>query len=925
MKKLTINRVANANIRINRKAYISLFLGVLTAVFLATATSLCAWGTIRGHEEQMAQRVGWMDMFTLGNDDITDEQIRRSGFFEEIGHVTVTAAAEGKPVCAGYYDETAERLLNRTVREGRLPEKPGEIAAEKSALARLDLEDARVGDRLTLEMKPIGGIGGEKTFILVGILNEQTKYLETYSEEEGMRFPALLVSPEETFGSGGTQTHRVMTYAPLITMNQVERNCPVKFSAVYGVSREKGEVIYYDSGWDRAAYALNRILIWAVLGAALLLSACVGITSSMESLLARKTEDIGMLRAIGATRSQIRRIFGADAWLLTVTALPAGLLLGVMFTWVVSRIAPDHVDFSLNGWLLIPILGLSALCVFIASRVPLYHAARQMPMGVLRDTALLRRAGKIRRHDAFRPDRLIAGRRIRLHPLRQLGAAGMIALTLFSTLMLGELAVGMRTAGQEEYADFTLDGFASDPGTGPFSVTITETDLSREELEQLKKMDGISRVRTYTQMNVNLLMEEVPAYFRPCSKLRSLEDGAKVMITCGVLDEGWGGGNGLDWLFWSGEETAAARAQTDPDWYTDTNLHHLSQAETIREMIGTTDTVIPVRIYVMDLEEEKLRKNVTDGAVDIGRLDRGEQVLVYAPALCVKYEEGSFSSEPFLLPEDIRDEDWDLVIRNDAFKAGMTLDLLELWSRDSAADRWNEEYDLTAWFREKEAVRVRPEIGAVLAGPVGFSDFNLYGFSVITTPKGAEALGLKTPGPAVTDIWLSGNPNPEQEAEMEEKISQVAMRGWMSMYNRMKQNREYRAKKLRQVLLFAGLILLFFAVSVFMQVSAATRQIRSETRTIGTLRAVGADLQMLVGCYRVPVWACAAAGLVPCLLFYAVTEIPGLRLFSANHPLIMIPLLVFMAGCIAMACVEGIRGRLAVVTRQSIVDNIREL
>ena len=63
MKCPTINRIARANISVNRKAYISLFLGILTAVFLATATSLCAWGTVRGHEEQMAQRVGWMDMF----------------------------------------------------------------------------------------------------------------------------------------------------------------------------------------------------------------------------------------------------------------------------------------------------------------------------------------------------------------------------------------------------------------------------------------------------------------------------------------------------------------------------------------------------------------------------------------------------------------------------------------------------------------------------------------------------------------------------------------------------------------------------------------------------------------------------------------------------------------------------------------------
>ena len=213
----------------------------------------------------------------------------------------------------------------------------------------------------------------------------------------------------------------------------------------------------------------------------------------------------------------------------------------------------------------------------------------------------------------------------------------------------------------------------------------------------------------------------------------------------------------------------------------------------------------------------------------------------------------------------------------------------------------------------------------MLSGPVQIVDSYMYAFSVITTPKGAEALGLILPNPEYVNIWLSGNPQPEKEAEIEEKISQTAMRAWMDVDNQLKVNREYQAKKTRQVLLFAALILLCFAVSVFMQVSGTTRQIRAETRTIGTLRAVGADLETLVGCYRLPVWACAAAALVPCLLFYGITEIPGARLFTENHPLIMIPVLIAMAACVAAACITGIRERLAAVTQESIVDNIREL
>ena len=702
----------------------------------------------------------------------------------------------------------------------------------------------------------------------------------------------------------------------------MQRNCPLRFYQAYGVSRETGEVVWYDSGWNRAANILNRVQVWAVLGAALMLCACVGITSAMESLLARKTEDIGMLRAIGATKRQIRRVYGREAWMLTATALPAGLLLGVLAAWLISRLAPGQVAFSLNVWLLVPILGLSALCVFIASRVPLYHASRQMPMGVLRDTALLRKAGTIRSRGTFRPDRLIAGRRTRLHPLRQAGAAGMIALTLLSTLMLGELALGMRTADRDNVPAFRLNGPSYETADEPFSETIPENAMTRAELNQLNAIEGVSRVRSVTSLTVNLVMEKAPEYFRPFTAIREYEDGSVGGIVFGVLDQAWGG---IDWLFWTPEELADARARKSGEWNIEMNVEHADQADAIRQQLGITENIIPVEMVVMDIGEETLRGNVTEGSVDLSRLDSGEQVLVYAPTLCIKKEGDVYYSEPFLYPREIRDEEWDTVIRNDTFTAGMPLDLLELSGKDAGSPWYGGRSDWKAFYRDREAVRTRTSVGAVLTGAVRDGDTSLYGFTVITTPKGAEALGLKVPGPDYTDIWLTGDPNPEEEAEIEDKISQVAMRGWMDVDNQLKLTREYRTKKLRQILLFSALILLFFAVSVFMQVSGASRRIRSETRTIGTLRAVGADLKTLVGCYRLPVLVCAAAGLIPCLLFYAVTEIPGLRLFSTNHPVIMIPVLALLAGCIALACVAGIRRRLAGVCRQSIVENIREL
>ncbi len=928
MKSLTLNQVARANLRVNRKAYISLFLGILVAVYLATATSLCAWGTIRGHEEQMAQQVGWLDMALMGNNGPTDEQLRRSGFFSgSIGHVTVNATVQGSEICTGYYDETAAKLMNRMLKEGRMPEKAGEIAAEGSALIRLGREKTNIGETLTLTMEPIYGISEERTFTLVGILNEQTRYLDTYNEEEGMRFPALLVSPDDTYAVGSTVVHRVLTYAPMITFNQVNRNYPGQLDNAYGVSREAGGITWYDSGWERAARIIERILIWSVLGAALMLSACVGITSSMESLLGRKTEDIGMLRAIGATRRQIRRIYGLEAWLLTATALPAGMLLGALTAWIISRLAPGQVIFALNIWLLIPILGLSALCVFIASRMPLYNASHQMPMGVLRDTALLRRAGKHRNHRQFKPDRLIAGRRARLHPLRHLSAAGMIALTLVSTLLLGEVALGTHLADQKDLAAYRLYGTNSDLSYDPFTQVISAENNARQELERLNDIEGVSYTRSHTTMRVNLLMKEIPEYFRTVHIDLTEPDGTSVVNTYSALNGQIG--ISMDWLTWSAEDLADARARKDEDWAAGENVRTYDQMNAVRKQLGIAEIPVPVGVYVVDADPVSLQEFVTDGSIDLQKLDSGEQVLVYTPSVTARRNENGIEGNFFLSPRQIRDDEWDVVIRNNgAFTAGMALNLAELSKEEDGefpAQLWEDDPNWESYYSGMETVRVQTAVGAVLTGPVVMDDSYLYAFSLIVTPKGAEALGLILPDPEYTDVYLAGDPTPEKEEEITESIEQTALRTRMNTENKLQINREYREKKIRQIALFTALILLFFAVSVFMQVSGAARQIRTETRTIGTLRAVGADLDTLVRCYRLPAWVNAAAAVIPCILFYVITAIPGMRLFTSNHPAIMIPVIIALAACVALACTAGIRGRLVSVARRSIVENIREL
>ena len=130
MKTLTVNRMAAARLRTNRKAYVSLIVGIFLSVFLVTTLVLCIQGVILAQMEQTNKRLGYEDAILLDIPELSDGELAETGYFDSIGHVYVSAGVKDTDIYLGHYDETGSALLRRQLLEGRLPEQPGEIAME---------------------------------------------------------------------------------------------------------------------------------------------------------------------------------------------------------------------------------------------------------------------------------------------------------------------------------------------------------------------------------------------------------------------------------------------------------------------------------------------------------------------------------------------------------------------------------------------------------------------------------------------------------------------------------------------------------------------------------------------------------------------------------------------------------------------------
>ena len=355
MKKLTITHIASAALRTNKKSYVSLIAGIFLSIFFVSCMVLGVHGLFMANEARRDARLGSQDAFWLDCEE-TDEVLMASGLYDAIGHVTIPAVHNDTSTSIGYYDDTAAAFLHRSFIEGRMPEKPGEIAIEESALARMRLDNVGVGDTVTLTLTPVEGVDEVRTFTIVGIMENQSANMKGYSSfsELYMEFPAILIHPTEAeLSTGRLLQHKLFSFAPGVTGYQAltyYTRTDAQGAQTYG-NLQVFDGNDNPTNWPSDLIAPNpAVLLYTVcigvLAGTLLLATCVGIAGAMESQLSRRVSEIGMLRAVGATKKQIRRIFGREALLLGLIVSPLAMLAGCGAAWALEQVAPSLFLFS---------------------------------------------------------------------------------------------------------------------------------------------------------------------------------------------------------------------------------------------------------------------------------------------------------------------------------------------------------------------------------------------------------------------------------------------------------------------------------------------------------------------------------------------------------------------------------------------------
>jgi putative ABC transport system permease protein len=151
--------------------------------------------------------------------------------------------------------------------------------------------------------------------------------------------------------------------------------------------RHRAESVYDVQNLTELLATADRILTaltWGLLGSAMitLLVSGIGIMNIMLATVTSRIREIGIRKAIGATRREIRYQFLAEAILISLIGGIAGIVIGLALPYSV-RFVTDYT-IPISGWSAIIAIIVSSLVGVIFGTVPATRAAQLDPVESLR-------------------------------------------------------------------------------------------------------------------------------------------------------------------------------------------------------------------------------------------------------------------------------------------------------------------------------------------------------------------------------------------------------------------------------------------------------------------------------------------------------------------------------------------------------------
>lgn len=803
MEGLTMNRLALAGLRANRKEYRQMALGIFLAVFLAVGTALGIWAMWEKKTETKLLRFGKADGFLFGALHLEPDALERTGLISKIGTVSVLGTVDGHPF--GYYDQEAEDLLCRQFLSGQMPQNEREIALEEAALNAI-CPGAALGDRVTLFLTSRSGQSQERCFTLAGILRSPYTSdanidwtLQDAIPAYAIGLPQILVCANaDPFQDDSPVRQFVFTFSEAGTLDLLHARFPT--SSLLGVdtlgSTYVPEHIFFSAP---SIFRLEYTAPVLSAGGALLLAAMIGIFDAASGQFARKEKQYRLLRAVGATRRQIVAVSRREAMLLALVLAPGAALCAVGFVKLCCVLLPEDAAFALPGSLLLGSLVLSFVLVWAAASLPVLWSFRG---GVLEEKAPPKKKIYRTSSKSFSPARLLAWRNLRSQPFRTIGCIILVVLLNVTAVLLGVTSLESLDSASTLWDTQAFVAVQRSPGS--------YDGIGDQEVEALGALPGVSSVHIRRCAKTYGLTDRVGTYYPKLGLSNYHLRAYHPEITYDPEDLSVGHSAAM-WQEWQ---------------------------KKIQSILNTDQIVIST--YLLTVEDISFfSPYLLEGTIDEAAINSGQAILVFAPDYYIERSRygRSVSTNPSQQKTDRNIE----FVKNDQFLLGSTQALAQV----------DPDPDSYVPFAKKGQETKVSTASAEICGIVGPFQTNFWFTwdtpSIITTVQGAQGLGLDTGAVEHLTIELDGT---VPDSVLEPQISGILGKDDYSLINNVARLRDIRRNYTATLLFLGSLFLAFLACTVTLLRGSRIRDIQAKADTIHILWSLGCEGKDLAAIWR---------------------------------------------------------------------------
>lgn len=448
--------------------------------------------------------------------------VKTYGLRSDAGYMNL----EDATVSMMYMDRTGMELYKVKLKEGQLPQKENDIVVSKGILEALG-QNGKIGDTITVPYQILKDDGldytKEKDFRICGFLadNESSKEQKQYTSLVSEAFLKAEIPVEQ------------VKYRFLLQVNGQKGNTTADYTeTIQNIARQFG-ISEDDMNINKEYLAANYVdpaTIPVIVGIMLIvvLAGIITIYSVYYVSMNQRVREFGKLKAIGATKRQLRQIVLREGMGVALFAIPIGLLIGTVAVKVVLLQFVEHAKDSnvliteaykvvakgevqlYYWWIYLLAIAVTLCTVYLSLMKPMRMAAKVSEIEAIRYQGGSKRQKSSRKGYQFLNIGRLTKRNLAENKKKSTITIVSMAVTGIFVMMVATVlscANPMESAkssivGQYEISPIVESGNKEHPEY-EWAEVQKNNPLNEGLKQQIEELDGVERVDVFTALKVS--------------------------------------------------------------------------------------------------------------------------------------------------------------------------------------------------------------------------------------------------------------------------------------------------------------------------------------------------------------------------------------------------------------------------------------